>query len=353
MIAALLRTSRERVKHRAPPFPPPLSPLVPRTHGQREPGAVIHGPRTLGASTAPPGGFTLIATAPPRIDAPLVRRLIAAQFPRWASLEVRPVDLDGWDNRTFRVGEALAARLPSAAGYVPQVRKEVTWLPFLASAVSLPIPEVVALGEPGEGYPFEWTMRRWIPGTPAAAVGGLDLRALARDLAAFLVELRSVDPSAGPAPGAHSAGRGAGLDQWDAETRAAIRALGGDIDGGAALEEWERALDSPVAEPVVWFHGDVAAGNLLVADGRLSAVIDFGCAGVGDPACDLAIAWTFLDESSRDVLRHGLGADDSLWARGRGWALWKALITADDPLRAGDAARVLSALGIANRRSGS
>ncbi|WP_394769768.1 aminoglycoside phosphotransferase family protein [Lacisediminihabitans sp.] len=259
------------------------------------------------------------------------------------------MDHDGWDNRTFRVGDTLAARLPSAAGYVPQVRKEVAWLPLLAAGVTLPIPEVVALGEPGHGYPFEWTMRRWIDGTPAAVASGLDLATFARDLAAFLVELRGVDPSAGPRPGAHSAGRGAGLDQWDAETRAAIRALGDDIDGGAALEEWERALGSPGGEPGVWFHGDVAAGNLLVADGRLSAVIDFGCAGVGDPACDLAIAWTLLDESSRLVLRHGLDADDALWERARGWALWKALITADDPLRADEAARVLSALGIATR----
>lgn len=262
---------------------------------------------------------------------------------------MRPVELDGWDNRTFRVGETLSARLPSAAEYVPQVRKEVTWLPFLASALSLPIPEIVALGAPGEDYPFEWTMRRWIVGTPAVTVGGLDLRAFARDLAAFLVELQSIDPSAGPPPGAHSAGRGSGLDQWDAETRAAIDALRGDVDGVAAVAEWEAALAAPFFGPDAWFHGDVAASNLLVADGRLSAVIDFGCAGVGDPACDLAIAWTFLDESSREVLRHGLGADDALWARGRGWALWKALITFDDPPRARDAARALSALGIPYR----
>lgn len=281
----------------------------------------------------------------PVIDADLVRRLLAAQFPDWAELDVRPVAIDGWDNRTFRVGDSLSARLPSGPGYVPQVDKEVTWLPHLAAWLSIPIPEITGVGEPGAGYPFPWTVRRWIDGTPAVATTVDDTTELARDLAQFLRELQEVDP-AGPRPGLHSAYRGGPLMRWDAETRAAIDSLGDRVDADAATENWEHSLGASGPIPEVWFHGDVATGILLMENDRLSAVIDFGCSGVGDPACDLVIAWTFFDEPDRTVFRETLGVDDAQWARGRGWALWKALITLDDPLRAVDATRTLRALGI-------
>lgn len=280
----------------------------------------------------------------PHIDAALVRRLIEAQFPHWSDLLVLPVDADGWDNRTFRIGDHLSARLPSASGYVPQVHKEATWLPVLAGELTLPIPEVVAIGRPGCGYPFEWSVRRWIEGTPVASVE-VDTLRLADDLASFLLQLQNVDP-VGPEPGAHSAYRGGPLTHYDAETRAAIAALGPVIDGGAALAAWQRAVDAVGTSAPVWFHGDIATGNLLITDGVLSGVIDFGCAGVGDPACDLAIAWTYFDEPARSVFRDRLGADADLWARGRGWALWKALITVNNPITGSVAARTLDALGI-------
>jgi len=280
----------------------------------------------------------------PHIDAALVRRLIETQFPHWSDLLVRPVDADGWDNRTFRIGDHLSARLPSASGYVPQVRKEATWLPVLAGELTLPIPEVVAIGRPGCGYPFEWTVRRWIEGTPVASVE-VDALRLADDLASFLLQLQSVDP-VGPAPGAHSAHRGGPLTHYDAETRSAIATLGSVIDGRAALAEWQRAVGAIGTPAPVWFHGDIATGNLLVTDGVLSGVIDFGCAGVGDPACDLAIAWTYFEEPARSVFRDRLGAGADVWARGRGWALWKALITVNDPITGSVAARTLDALGI-------
>lgn len=281
----------------------------------------------------------------PPIDAELVRRMLAAQFPEWSGLDVRPVAIDGWDNRTFRVGDDLSARLPSARGYVPQVEKEVRWLPHLAAGLGLPIPEVVAVGAPAAGYPFEWTIRRWIDGTPAIATTVRDTTTLAMDLANFLLELQRVEP-VGPQPGQHSAFRGGPLTQWDAETRTAIASLGDRIDGEAAAAEWENSLAATDLGPQVWFHGDVAVGNFLMANDRLSAVIDFGCSGVGDPACDLVIAWTFFNESDRAVFRKTLAVDDAMWARGRGWSLWKALITLDDPLRAADAAHTLRALGI-------
>ncbi|HEY0215490.1 MAG TPA: aminoglycoside phosphotransferase family protein [Cellulomonas sp.] len=288
----------------------------------------------------------------PTIDVDLVRRLIAEQFPGWAGLEVRPVRADGWDNRTFRLGGTLSVRLPSAAGYAPQVAKEVEWLPHVASGVPLPVPQVVGVGVPGCGYPWAWTVRRWIDGVPAtAAVGaGRDGLVLAGDLARFLVALREVEP-AGPRPGVHSAGRGAALDQWDGQVREAISTSGPRVDRQMAERRWAQArAAATVPAPAVWFHGDVAPGNLLLRDGRLAAVIDFGCAGVGDPACDLAVAWTTLDAQARAVFRRAMAVDDATWARGTGWALWKALITQDDPRHRADSARALGALGVVEVR---
>ena len=268
--------------------------------------------------------------APPVIDAALVRQLVRAQFPQWAHLPISPVADDGWDNRTFRIGADLTARLPSAIGYEPQVRKELVHLPTIAAGVSLPVPEIVALGLPGRGFPFEWTVRRWIPGTPARGVPDLDRGAFAADIAAFLRELRAIDAGAGPPPGPHGAGRGGPLEQWNEEVAATIAKLGDRIDGRRAMALWAAALGVPYDGEPIWFHGDVATGNLLTLDGRLSAVIDFGCSGVGDPACDLVIAWTFLDDGQREGFREAVALDDAEWRRGVGWALWKALITVDD-----------------------
>ena len=147
------------------------------------------------------------------------------------------------------------------------------------------------------------------------------------DLAGFLVALRGVDAAGGPAPGRHNFFRGGPLATYADETVRSIAALGAEIPGGAALRVWEDAMAAGWAGDPVWFHGDVATGNLLLRDGRLAAVIDFGTSGVGDPACDVVIAWTLLSGASRDAFRATLGADPATWSRGRGWALWKALIS--------------------------
>jgi aminoglycoside phosphotransferase (APT) family kinase protein len=262
------------------------------------------------------------------IDEALAARLVAAQFPQWADLPVTPVELSGWDNRTFRLGDGMSVRLPTAAGYVPAVAKEHEWLPRLAPRLPLAVPEPLALGEPGLGYPWPWSVRRWIAGRPAAPGRIGDPVAFARDLAAFLRALGRVDPTGGPLAGAHSFHRGGDLRVYDAETRSTLDALSGQVDADRALEVWESALAAPPAERAVWFHGDVAAGNLLVdGSGRLTAVIDFGTSGVGDPACDLVVAWTLLEGPARAAFRDAMAADEATWARGRGWALWKALIT--------------------------
>ena len=178
-----------------------------------------------------------------RIDVALARRLIDGQFPQWSSLPVREVELDGWDNRTFRLGSELSIRLPTGEWYAKQVEKEHRWLPVLAPQLPLPIPAPVARGAPDGDYPFPWSVYRWLDGEPAAT--------------------------------------------------------------------------APVGD--------------LVRDGRLAAVLDFGTSGVGDPACDMVIAWTFLEGPSRDRFRTERGVDPGTWARGRGWALWKALITDNLP----------------------
>ncbi len=266
----------------------------------------------------------------PVIDTPLVRRLIETQFPDWAHLPVRPVAVDGWDNRTFPLGTTMTVRLPSAAHYAAQVEKEQRWLPRLAPLLPLPIPPPVALGAPAFGYPWNWSIYRWIDGDPAQPEKIADLPLFAAALAEFLVALRAVDAREGPPAGPQNFFRGGALAVYDSETRQALRALEGQIDTATAAAVWEAALKSSWQAAPVWFHGDVAASNLLVQEGRLHAVIDFGSCGVGDPACDLVLAWTFLTESSRAAFRKTLGLDEETWARGRGWALWKALI-----LRAG------------------
>jgi aminoglycoside phosphotransferase (APT) family kinase protein len=254
-------------------------------------------------------------------------RLIATQFPQWAELPVVPVELDGWDNTTFRLGDELCMRLPSADRYVAQIEKEHRWLPVLARELPLPIPEPVAIGRPGNGFPRPWSIYRWIEGDHASADRIADLTAFAADLARFLAALYAIDARGGPPPGMHSFFRGGPLDTWDVQTRESISLLADDIDATAATDVWEAALASTWDRSPVWVHGDVVESNLLVADGALRAVIDFGCAAVGDPACDLMMRWTSFAGGSSEVFRTGLDLNEATWARGRGWTLWKALIT--------------------------
>jgi aminoglycoside phosphotransferase (APT) family kinase protein len=280
------------------------------------------------------------------IDAALVRRLVAAQFPRWADLPIEPVEVGGVDNRTFHLGEHMTVRLPSAPRYAMQVEKEHRWLPKLAPLLPLPIPVPLAKGAPADGYPWQWSVYRWLQGETASAERIADLRRFAIELAEFLTALYRIDPAGGPPSGRHNFFRGGSLTVYDAETRQALAALEGRIDTDAASTVWEVALAAAWHGPPVWFHGDVAAGNLLVEGGLLSAVIDFGTSGVGDPSCDLAIAWTLFGGGSRDAFRAAIRLDDATWARGRGWTLWKALITLAEhidtnPSEAGRARRVI------------
>jgi aminoglycoside phosphotransferase (APT) family kinase protein len=274
-------------------------------------------------------------TAPPQIDAALARRLVDRQFPQWADLPITTVELDGWDNRTFRLGSELSVRLPTGSWYAQQVAKEQRWLPLLAQRLPLPIPTPVAEGAPDDGFPYPWSVYRWLDGEPVAVAGVADRTAFATALAGFLNALGRVDAAGGPEPGEHNFFRGGPLATYEAEALEALDALGDEVPRDDALRVWSDAMATSWDRDPVWFHGDVAVGNLLVRDGRLAAVIDFGTSGVGDPACDMVIAWTFLSGPSRARFRAELGVDPGTWSRGRGWALWKALITLPDHLERG------------------
>lgn len=261
------------------------------------------------------------------IDTALVKNLIAAQFPDWEDLPVRPVATSGWDNRTFHLGDEMSVRLPSAERYVAQVEKEHRFLPVLGNRLPFAIPVPLGLGKPGEGYPWPWSVYRWIEGERSSPRTIADLTVFAEDLADFLLALWKIDASDGLPAGQHNFYRGGPLAVYDDETRRSIKTLSNEIDVPLITEIWERALRSRWAEKPVWVHGDIAEGNLLVRDGRLAAVIDFGSSATGDPACDLVIAWTFLDEAAARVFRDRVDLDAQTWERARGWCLWKALIT--------------------------
>jgi aminoglycoside phosphotransferase (APT) family kinase protein len=261
----------------------------------------------------------------------LVRRLVDAQFPQWAGLPVTGVPRQGNDNRTFRLGSDLAVRLPSHERYVAGIAKEDAVLPLLARHLDLPVPEPVAAGRPSAEFPHPWSVRRWLAGDTADRAAGLDRAAFAHDLGDVLRRLRAVPVDGGPLGGAHSFHRGCHPSAYGHEVQQALDTFdSGDVDPDACRAVWARAVRSVWDADPVWVHGDVAVGNLLVEDGRLAALIDFGTCAVGDPACDLVIAWTFLDADERAAFRAAVDLPDDAWDRGRGWALWKALVTHPD-----------------------
>ncbi|MFD0421911.1 aminoglycoside phosphotransferase family protein [Streptomyces parvus] len=258
----------------------------------------------------------------PAIDAALARRLVDTQFPQWAGLPLELLDPAGSDHVIYRLGKDLSVRLPRHAGAIGQAVKESAWLPRLAPHLPLAIPVPVAVGEPGFGYPWRWAVSRWLDGEVATVPALENSSRAAVQLAEFLVALQAYAPGGGPAGEAYDDLAGRPLADRDRATRAAIAEVDGVFDAAAMTALWDAALTAPAwNRPPVWFHGDFHTGNLLTVDGRLSAVIDFGGLGIGDPACDLTIAFTLMSAGSRAAFRAALGVDDATWARGRGWAL--------------------------------
>ncbi len=251
--------------------------------------------------------------------------MLAAQFPQWADLRIEAVLPAGTDNAIYRLGDDRCVRLPRLYSKTLPLEKELRWLPKLAPSLPLDVPDPLVVGEPADGYPFRWSVYRWLDGETASAERIEDLRQTANDLAAFIAALQRVDATGGSPPGQHNAFRGVPLAERDEQTRAAIALLGGAIDGLAAISAWEAALGAPVWEhEPIWIHGDLDFRNLLVKRGRLSAVIDFGCLGVRDPACDVMVAWRFYPEATANAsgqrfrsirqpgLAHGAGCSPGL-----------------------------------------
>jgi aminoglycoside phosphotransferase (APT) family kinase protein len=259
-------------------------------------------------------------------DEALVRRLIGAQFPEWADLRIADVGSLGTENTLYRLGAERVVRLPRCPGLDEQAEKLHRWLPALGPRLPLAIPRPIAQGEPSSDFPARWSIYAWIEGEVASAERIASLPQAARELGCFVAALQRIDSAAGPPPGEHNFFRGVPLATRDAQVRAALEALRGVIDTDWASAQWNAALRAPAWQGrPVWLHGDLRSENLLVSDGRLRAVIDFGGLGVGDPAPDLIIAWELFSAESRAEFRSALGVDDATWARGRGWALYVAL----------------------------
>lgn len=260
------------------------------------------------------------------INTSLVRRLLAEQFPQWADLPIEPVPSAGTDNALYRLGDDMAVRLPRVHWVTDDMEKEHYWLPRLAPFLPLKISKPIAKGQPGEGYPWEWSIYGWLEGESAALDRLEDPKQAAVDLAEFITALQKIDITDGPLAVDHGL-RGRSLAVRDTRTREAIQTMEGMIDTQAATRVWEAALDAPEWDRApVWFHGDLLPGNVLVARGRMNAIIDFSGLGVGDPACDMMIAWGLFTGESRDAFRAALEVDDATWTRGRGHALSQAVI---------------------------
>jgi aminoglycoside phosphotransferase (APT) family kinase protein len=256
-----------------------------------------------------------------------VRRLLAGQHPELADLPIEPVCSSGTDNSLFRLGEELVVRLPRSVRAAQHAAKEWRWLPRLAPALPLPISVPIVLGEPDGGYPWCWSLSTWIDGEPARVDRLADPAEAAATLCAFTAALQRADPTGGPLAGEQNFHRGVPLSARDAAARAAIAELEGEVDAAAAFAAWKASLSEPPwVRPPVWVHGDLHPGNLLVYNGRLSGVIDFGGLGVGDPACDWLFAWTLLTPEARQVARAVSAVDEATWLRGRGWALYFGLV---------------------------
>lgn len=255
------------------------------------------------------------------VDERLVRRLLDDQFPDLAGRRLKIVEPWGTDNAIWRVGDDLVVRLPRIAWATAQVRLEAAWLPRLGPRLSVAVPEPVAIGAPGHGYPFEWAIHRWLPGQPAAPDRITDSVQFASDLAAVVGELRAFDPTDAP----QARNRARPLLDYDHATRQAIDGAGHLIDVAAAMSVWDSALAAaPHDGPPVWVHGDLE-GNCLVADGRLCGLLDWGSACVGDPAVDVQVVWSQLfDDRSRARFLTALDVDDATIERSRGAAINQA-----------------------------
>lgn len=258
-------------------------------------------------------------------DAELVRALLRDRHPRWADGPITEISSTGTDHALYRLGDDAVARVPLRRSATQPIDTEFRWLPWLAERLPIEISRPLARLEPAPPFPHPWSVHSWIDGE-CGTTAPVDRALLAVDLARVLRALQALDPADGPPSVEAYCWRGIPLEMRDGSTREAIASSRRSIDVAAATSAWETALGAREwTGPPVWVHGDVAAGNLIFRDGRLVALIDWACMAVGDPACDLIVAWELLDEPSRKTFRAELAVDDATWQRGRGWALSTAV----------------------------
>lgn len=260
------------------------------------------------------------------IDVHMVKRLIATQFPQWEHHEITPVERMGHDNRTFHLGSEMLMRLPSGKAYASQSEKEQKWLPYLQKKLKIRIPTVIGHGKATTDYPHNWSVFSWITGQAVDKEFVSDIDLFARTLAEFLQEFQAIDCQQGPVAGEHNFYRGGDLQIYDKETRYLLTLFPSTFDCVELMRIWEKALSTKWDGPPVWVHGDLVSSNMLMQNGRLTAIIDFGILGTGDPACDLAMYWTFFSGNSRVIFKEQLGLDEATWTRAKGWVLWKTLL---------------------------
>jgi aminoglycoside phosphotransferase (APT) family kinase protein len=260
----------------------------------------------------------------PTLD--LACKLIAEQFPAFSHLLITDVEQQGHDNRTYRLGSDMLIRMPTAEHYALKVPKEQALLPQLAKRLSLSIPAPIKMGKPSADFPYSFSIYKWLPGKSInlLTLTEQEKEQLAFDLAQFLKELQAINDVEGPTPGQHNWWRGDHVIVYDKGAREQIAELADLIDTKRSLALWHQACTTKWNKTPLWVHGDFAIGNMLMNDGKLSAVIDFGGAAVGDPACDLVIAWTFLSGIAREIFINEMNLDHDTWLRARAWALWKA-----------------------------
>lgn len=253
----------------------------------------------------------------------LVRKLIESQFPQYSGLPLKALPSPGTDNAIFRLGPDLSVRLPRVDWAVHGPEREVAILSNM-TGLALEVPEPVALGDPSGDFPWSWSILKWVDGEPATTHDfSVDD---ARKLAGFLLEMRSRPSSMAFQAGEANHHRGVPLSRRAGAFRKAVLALEDEYDIASLVRIWEAATPPNLKYRIVWLHGDLHGGNLLTRNGRLSGVIDWGLAGVGDGACDLAAAWTLFDDEAREAFREAMAPGEAEWFRGAGWALSVALV---------------------------
>ncbi|MBK2125506.1 aminoglycoside phosphotransferase family protein [Fangia hongkongensis] len=255
----------------------------------------------------------------------LAKKLIATQFPEYSHLNITEVEVQGHDNRTYRIGDDMLIRMPTTEAYALKVPIEQALLPQLAKQLSVAISEPIKMGLPSDDYPYPFSIYKWLNGESANHLT-LSYKALAHiasALANFLTELQAIINIKGPSPGQHNWWRGDHISVYDKGAKEQIASLRDIIDADHALDLWEKACATKWENTPVWIHGDFASGNILIKNNKLSGIIDFGGTALGDPACDLVIAWTFLKGNSRKIFQDAIALDNDTWLRAKAWALWK------------------------------